>query len=185
METRLLLAFLLMGLVLFLTPYIYKAPPAPPKQSPPAAESKLIPAEKKPEAPRSSDRGRLCSRAGADPGHGRTAFHGRHRYLPHHLLQSRRGGAQLGAQEIPRPGGQTARIGEPSQSFAKSRRLSHSRSRTSRPRTSLNYGLYIAKPAADGLGIQYEFSDGKNYAKKTFQFTKRWLSFASRHGSDA
>ena len=35
---------------------------------------------------------------------------------------------------------------------------------------ALNYGLYVAKPAADGLGMEYEFSDGKNYAKKTFQF---------------
>ena len=33
MEQRLLLAFLLMGLVLFLTPYIYKAPPPPPKNT--------------------------------------------------------------------------------------------------------------------------------------------------------
>jgi len=31
MEQRLLLAFVLMGLVLFLTPYFYKAPPPPPK----------------------------------------------------------------------------------------------------------------------------------------------------------
>ena len=38
MEMRLLLAFLLMGLVLFLTPYIYKAPPPPKKPvTPPAA----------------------------------------------------------------------------------------------------------------------------------------------------
>ncbi len=37
---------------------------------------------------------------------------------------------------------------------------------------ALNYGLYVAKPAADGLGIEYEFSDGKNYAKKSFQFSK-------------
>src|ERR1700722_1824862 len=33
MEQRLLLAFVLMGLVLFLTPYFYKAPPPAPKAS--------------------------------------------------------------------------------------------------------------------------------------------------------
>src|SRR5215469_15638185 len=33
METRLLLAFLLMGLVLFGTQYLYKPPPAPPKDA--------------------------------------------------------------------------------------------------------------------------------------------------------
>src|SRR5580698_10438563 len=33
MEQRLLLAFVLMGLVLFLTPYFYKAPPPSPKKT--------------------------------------------------------------------------------------------------------------------------------------------------------
>ena len=36
MEQRLLLAFVLMGLVLFLTPYFYKAPPPPAKTTAPA-----------------------------------------------------------------------------------------------------------------------------------------------------
>jgi len=52
METRLLLAFLLMGLVLFLTPYIYKAPPAAPKQAAQAATGKqAAKADKPPEIP--------------------------------------------------------------------------------------------------------------------------------------
>ena len=37
MEQRLLLAFVLMGLVLFLTPYFYKAPPPPAKTTAPAS----------------------------------------------------------------------------------------------------------------------------------------------------
>src|SRR5580658_6561579 len=37
MEQRLLLAFVLMGLVLFLTPYFYKAPPPPPKTATPTS----------------------------------------------------------------------------------------------------------------------------------------------------
>ena len=41
MEIRLLIAFVLMGLVLFLTPYIYKQPPAPPAtKGPDAAQTK-------------------------------------------------------------------------------------------------------------------------------------------------
>src|SRR5258708_2496951 len=36
MEIRLLIAFVLMGLVLFVTPYIYKPPPAPPAPLPAA-----------------------------------------------------------------------------------------------------------------------------------------------------
>src|SRR5271170_7220122 len=41
MEQRLLLAFVLMGLVLFLTPYFYKAPPPPPKTT---ASTTTVPA---------------------------------------------------------------------------------------------------------------------------------------------
>ena len=36
MEVRLLLAFLLMGAVMFLTPYFYKSPPPVKKTTPPA-----------------------------------------------------------------------------------------------------------------------------------------------------
>src|SRR5581483_7738121 len=50
METRLLLAFLLMGLVLFLTPYFYKAPPPPAKSTTPVAATKSAQAPAKTEA---------------------------------------------------------------------------------------------------------------------------------------
>ena len=43
MEQRLLLAFVLMGLVLFLTPYFYKTPPPPPKKTAPATTSQTTP----------------------------------------------------------------------------------------------------------------------------------------------
>src|SRR5277367_2896269 len=46
MEMRLLLAFLLMGLVLFLTPYIYKAPPLPKKPVTPPATAQVTPKQK-------------------------------------------------------------------------------------------------------------------------------------------
>ena len=39
MEVRLLLAFLLMGVVMFVTPYFYKAPPPAPKKSTQTAAS--------------------------------------------------------------------------------------------------------------------------------------------------
>ena len=37
---------------------------------------------------------------------------------------------------------------------------------------TLNSALYSAKPTEDGFGIEYEFSDGKNYARKSFRFSK-------------
>src|SRR5271167_1247719 len=39
MEQRLLLAFVLMGLVVFVTPYFYKAPPPPPKTNTPSSKT--------------------------------------------------------------------------------------------------------------------------------------------------
>src|SRR5262245_13439200 len=57
MEMRLLIAFVLMGLVLFITPYIYKQPPPPPANQAPAKAdaaksdtAKSEPAEKPPPA---------------------------------------------------------------------------------------------------------------------------------------
>src|SRR5580693_5708334 len=48
MEMRLLLAFLLMGLVLFLTPYIYKAPAPPKKPVTPPASTQVAQDQKPP-----------------------------------------------------------------------------------------------------------------------------------------
>src|SRR5882672_6083418 len=51
MEIRLLIAFLLMGLVLFLTPYLYKTPPPGPKQVAPTTPAQAAQETKKPDAP--------------------------------------------------------------------------------------------------------------------------------------
>src|SRR5258708_30458536 len=50
MEIRLLIAFLLMGLVLFLTPYLYKTPPPGPKQVAPKTPAQAAHETKKPKA---------------------------------------------------------------------------------------------------------------------------------------
>src|SRR5205085_12624076 len=51
MEMRLLLAFLLMGLVLFLTPYLYKPPPGPKRTAPtPTPQQPAQVTQKPPEA---------------------------------------------------------------------------------------------------------------------------------------
>lgn len=41
-----------------------------------------------------------------------------------------------------------------------------------KPATDINQSLYVAKPAADGLGIDYEFSDGRTTARKSFRFSR-------------
>jgi len=171
METRLLLAFLLMGLVLFLTPYIYKAPPQPPKQVAPvtAQEKQATQAEKKPEAPPPVAASQVVPGQIQDTAEKeftvdtdiyRIKFSNRgavvhswvlKKYLDHsgkplELVN------QASFSKVPAP-------------FS----LSLKDNKTA---DVLNYGFYVAKPSAGGLGIEYEFSDGKNHAKKTFQFSK-------------
>ena len=168
MEARLLLAFLLMGLVLFLTPYIYKAPPSPPKQAPPAAQTQPA---KKPEAvPAPSP-----IAAQAAPGQiqdtaerqftidtdiYRIEFSNRGAVVRSWVLKKYmdRSGKPL---ELVNQAGFT-KVPPPFSLALKDDQVAN----------SLNYGLYLAKPSAGGLGIQYEFSDGKNYARKSFQFSK-------------
>ncbi|HTR38873.1 MAG TPA: membrane protein insertase YidC [Bryobacteraceae bacterium] len=169
MEQRLLLAFLLMGLVLFLTPYIYKTPPPSKTAKPaaPAASSETVASQPAPAvAPAATENvpGRIAAASeqsfdvDTDIYHVRFSNHGA-------LVQSwilkkyrDRAGKPL---ELVNPASFSKIAGPFSLSLA-----------DTQVANSLNFGLYVPKPSADGLGIQYEFSDGKNYAKKTFEFSK-------------
>ena len=44
--------------------------------------------------------------------------------------------------------------------------------RDRQPSTDLNTALFAGKPSADGLGVEYEFSDGKVVCHKSFQFAR-------------
>jgi YidC/Oxa1 family membrane protein insertase len=44
--------------------------------------------------------------------------------------------------------------------------------RAQQPTTDLNKALWVAHPVGNGLGIEYEFSDGQTTAKKTFAFQR-------------
>jgi YidC/Oxa1 family membrane protein insertase len=171
METRLLLAFLLMGLVLFLTPYIYKAPPAPPKQAVPAAGKQAAPAEKKPEAVPV----RPVPSAQAVPGQIQdTAEREFTVDTDIYRIKFSNRGATVHSWVLKK---YLDRSGKPLElvnqaSFAKVPAPFSLSLKDSQAADVLNYGIYVAKPSPGGLGIEYEFSDGKIHAKKTFQFTK-------------
>jgi YidC/Oxa1 family membrane protein insertase len=172
METRLLLAFLLMGLVLFLTPYFYKPPPPPPKSATPAAatkeeQGKSAAAAPKPSAPVASQQpvpGQIQASSEqefvVDTDLYRIRFSNRGAVVRSWVLKKYfdRAGKpqelvnQAALEKAPAPFSLSLKDEQAS--------------------NALNYGLYVAKPTADGLGVQYEFSDGRNYAKKTFQFSK-------------
>jgi len=171
METRLLLAFLLMGLVLFLTPYIYKAPPAPPKQAVPTAGKQAVHAEKsaetvpaRPVAPTQAIPGQIQDTAEreftVDTDIYRIKFSNRGATVHSWVLK----------KYLDRSGKPLELVNQ--SSFAKVPAPFSLSLKDSPAADVLNYGLYAAKPSPGGLGIEYEFSDGKIHAKKTFQFTK-------------
>ena len=174
MEIRLLLAFLLMGLVLFLTPYIYKAPPPPPKPAQPAKQAeKAAPAPAAQSAAASSTPAPAAT-AAPMPGEIRAAAEQQFSIDTqiYHVVFSNHG-AVVRSWVLKK---YRDRAGKPldlvnSASFTKVAPPFSLALKDDRASNALNFGYYVAKPDADSLGIQYEFSDGENYAKKTFHFT--------------
>jgi YidC/Oxa1 family membrane protein insertase len=169
METRLLIAFLLMGLVLFLTPYIYKPPPAPKQVAPVTAQQKqATQAEKKAETPPApspqavpgSIQDTSEKQFTVDTDIYRIQFSNRGAVAHSWVLKKYLDHAGKPLELVNQ--GSFVKVPAP---FS----LSVKDSQTA---GLLNYAFYVAKPAPGGLGIEYEFSDGKNHAKKTFQFTK-------------
>jgi len=170
METRLLLAFLLMGLVLFLTPYFYKPPPPPPKSSAPAGANQGAqtqqPAPAAPQQPAAGEPAAPQIQASSEQAFTidtdlyRIRFSNRGAVVRSWVLKkySDRSGKPLELVD-------QAALAKVAAPFALS--LNNEQAAN-----ALNYGLYVAKPDPDGLGITYEFSDGRHYAKKSFSFQK-------------
>ena len=175
MEQRLLLAFVLMGLVLFLTPYFYKTPPPAPKTTTPTSNQAASPPAKAAAVPQPA--AKALESAPSQPIPGQVEGTSEQQFEIdtdiYHITLSNRGatvpswvlkkyrdhaGKPL---ELMNPAGYST-VAPPFTLSLKDDKVSN----------VLNYGLYVAKPSADGLGIEYEFSDGKNYAKKSFQFSK-------------
>ena len=118
MEIRLLLAFILMGAVMFLTPYFFKSTPPPAREEDHGRGAR----PRRRCKPFSRRRRRKAARGGDPGGHGgnprryppaaSAALHRRYRFLPHRLQQPGRDGAKLGAQEVQGQRRQAARSGQ-------------------------------------------------------------------------
>jgi YidC/Oxa1 family membrane protein insertase len=171
MEQRLLLAFLLMGLVLFLTPYFYKAPPPPPKTNTPATGQTSTTAAK----PAIATPAATPAAAQAVPGQIEASTEQQFVIDTdiYRVTLSNRGGTVRSwiLKKYKDNAGKPLELVNAA-SYSKVAPPFSIVLRDDHAADALNYGLYVAKPAADGLGVEYEFSDGKSYAKKTFQFTK-------------
>jgi len=173
MEQRLLLAFLLMGLVLFLTPYIYKAPP-PPKKPVPQSQAPLpvqpqAPAREIPAKPTASPQpvpGQIQA-SGEQEFTVDTQFYrirfSNHGAVVHSWVLKK----YLDRSEKPKPlelvnPAAFSKVPAPLSLYLKDEQAA----------AALNAGYYVAKPTPDNLGIDYEFSDGKNYVRKSIRFAR-------------
>src|SRR5580692_5249725 len=167
MEQRLLLAFVLMGLVLFLTPYFYKAPP-PAKTTPPSTSqasptaSTAIPktAEAAPAAPATPVPGQIVGTSEQqfviDTDIYRVTLSNRGGTVRSWILKKYRDKQGKPLELV--NAASYSKVAPPFSVVLRDEKASD----------ALNYGLYVAKPAPDGLGVEYTFSNGKDYAKKTF-----------------
>ena len=167
MEVRLLLAFLLMGAVMFLTPYFYKSPPPVKKSTPPAAslpqqqpgmESAAI-AAKEPKAPAGpvtaeQQQPHLVINNGVY----RIEFSNQGATVRSWQLTRYRGNDKKPLELVNTAG---------SMDFPFSLYFPGEK-----PATNVNQAFYTQTPDADGLGVSYEFSDGHTSARKTFRFQK-------------
>src|SRR6185437_11179801 len=174
MESRLLVAFLLMGLILLLTPYFYK-PPAPPKAktgshlvtAPPekpapkvVAPPETPPAKPVPPAPAEQIAATQEQPFVIDTDLYRIQFSNRGAVVKSWLLKKYKDQNGKALELV-----DEAALGEATPPFA----LVFSNEKIS---SDPNTALFQAKPTPDGLGIDYEYSDGHLWVHKSFRFSK-------------
>ena len=178
MEVRLLLAFLLMGVVMFLTPYFYKSPPAKTGQKTTAAQNEPSPA---PAAPAAAETAAPVAPAapGAAPTEPatvavslppvvidtnlfRVTLSNQGATVRSWLLKKFKGNDNkpldlvnpaVGSSDVPLP-------------FSLYFTGQHW------PTAKVNQVYYTQTPDADGLGVAYAYSDGHTSVRKTFRFRR-------------
>src|SRR5579871_530434 len=182
MEMRLLLAFVLMGLVLFITPYIYKAPPPAPTQTKQAATKseaeKAAEAVKPPQTASSPAAGTQAGQIQAGQSQAAQIQADKQETVVvdtdlYHVVFSNQGAVvkswvlksfkdragkplelvnQLSLGKVPAP-------------FALV-------FKGQAPAVDPNMALFKVEQSPDKLNLDFQFSDGRGLIKKTFQFAK-------------
>ncbi len=168
MEIRLLIAFILMGAILFLTPYFYK-PQTQPAQAPKAAPAaKPAPpagapaqAAKTPPPPPVGQLGAQKEGTYVVDNHlFRVIFTNRGALVRSWILKKYKdnAGKELDLVNPAAP----AKVGYPFALVFPNQK----------PGVNLDAALYAAEAAPDGLGVTFRFSDGAVYSEKSFRFKK-------------
>src|SRR5579883_992059 len=184
MELRLLVAFLLMGAVMFLTPYLFKsqAPVTPAGHNPGQKAQTAQPGA----APLPDGRGSVAETAkapseavaapsSAAPVAPATA----QQTLPPYVIQTNlfrvaisNQGATVRSWQLQKFKGND---NKPLELVNTASGLPYPFSLSfpeQKPTTDVNWAWYQQTPDADGLGVKYEFSDGHTVVRKSFRFQK-------------
>ena len=183
MEIRLLIAFLLMGVVLFVTPYFYKTPP-PPVQKPAAPKTAEVakPVEAAPSTAAAPNAEQTAAPTQPAMGAGveqtftidtqlyEIRFSNRGGVVQSWLLKKYRDHDGKPLQLVNTVA--AAKVGYPFSWVFKTP-----------PASDPNTALFVMKPDPDGLGVSFEYSDGHSVFRKSFQFTQN--SYLSQITSEA
>jgi YidC/Oxa1 family membrane protein insertase len=170
MEIRLLLAFLLMGVVLFLTPYFYKPqpPPKPPGQpaavqTPPTEPARPAEQPKPAAAPTKAPSSIAADKEEeivVETGVYEVTFSNRGAVVRSWILTDYHDGHGNALQLISPAAAE--RTGYPFSLVFKD----------SPPPADPNAALFAVQRSPDGLGLDFEFSDGASYFRKSFRFQR-------------
>jgi len=173
MELRLLIAFVLMGIVLFVTPYLYKPPvipkqPTKPLTPTPAAQVAKEPEPKSPETP--------PAKPSAPPA--QIAAEKEEIFKVDtdlYTVKLTNAGAVVQSWVLKKFIDSTGKPLElvNTAAFSKVPPPFAIIYKDGNQATQLNTAKFKATPAPDGLGIDYEYSDGKTDCRKSFRFTKK------------
>lgn len=167
MEVRLLLAFLLMGAVMFLTPYFFKSPPAPAKKAAPASTA----VSPKPEAPAPE----AVAASSKTPGGPSTPQKVEAPFIIdtdlYHIVFSNHG-ATVRSWLLKKYAGND---GKPLDLLNPSAKMEYPFSLyfpAEKPTSNVNWTYYQQTPDPDGLGVAFAYSDGHTTVHKAFRFEK-------------
>jgi YidC/Oxa1 family membrane protein insertase len=180
MEIRLLIAFLLMGAVLFVTPYFYKnsSPPAPK----PAATTSAVPARPPEPAPSAPAPAPTAEPAAPVASAGTEQTFTINTSLYQIRFSNRGGVVQSWTLKQFRD-----RAGRPLQlvNFAAATKVGYPFAWAFRqqPPVDPNKALFVMRPDEDGLGVGFEYSDGHAVFRKSFHFSRD--SYLSQITSEA
>lgn len=176
MEIRLLLAFILMGVVMFLTPYVFKTtpPPKPPQKAPEAASTQTpnppaAPANSQPAAP---------AEAAAPTGPATNAVTPQ-QVLPPLVISTSKyrvafsnQGANVRSWQLRGYKGNDEKPLELTNTSATTDFPFSLYFPSQKPTANVNWTYYQQAVDPDGLGVTYDFSDGHTVVHKRFRFEK-------------